>query len=154
MNLQHHHVGLSVSDLDSAKRWYANVLGMTQGFAFELAQFGVRGCFMEGHGTRVELFERAGSGGGIGGQDPPCALLTRGYGHVAFATADLDATFAELVRRGATPVWDPRQSPEPGVRMAFVADLDGNLVEFIETEFVETVFGEAVFGETVFGEGR
>jgi lactoylglutathione lyase len=29
-------------------------------------------------------------------------------------------------------VWDPRQSPEPGVRMAFVADADGNLVEFIE----------------------
>jgi catechol 2,3-dioxygenase-like lactoylglutathione lyase family enzyme len=132
MNIHHHHVGLSVSDLDKAKRWYADVLGMTQGFAFELPQFGVRGCFMEGHGTRVELFERDGSSGGIGGQQPPQALLTRGYGHIAFAARDLDATFAELVARGATPVWDPRPSPEPGVRMAFVADLDGNLVEFIE----------------------
>jgi catechol 2,3-dioxygenase-like lactoylglutathione lyase family enzyme len=143
MNLRHHHVGLSVSDLDSAKRWYADVLGMTQGFAFELAPFGTRGCFMEGHGTRVELFERAGSGGGIGGQDPPRALLTRGYGHIAFATPDLDATFAGVVARGATPVWDPRPSPEPGVRMAFVADLDGNLVEFIETPVVEGTVGEA-----------
>jgi catechol 2,3-dioxygenase-like lactoylglutathione lyase family enzyme len=133
MNLCHHHVGLSVSDLDKAKRWYADVLGMTPGFAFELAPFGVRGCFMEGHGTRMELFERAGSGGGIGGQEPPQALLTRGYGHVAFATPDLDAAFAAVVAKGATPVWDPRPSPEPGVRMAFVADLDGNLVEFIET---------------------
>jgi catechol 2,3-dioxygenase-like lactoylglutathione lyase family enzyme len=133
MNLHHHHIGLSVADLDSAQRWYATVLGMTRGFAFELTQFGVRGCFMEGHGSRVELFERTGSGGGIGCQEPPRALLTRGYGHVAFSTADLDATFAELVARGATPVWDPRPSPEPGVRMAFVADLDGNLVEFIET---------------------
>ena len=132
MNFHHDHVGLSVSDLDSAKRWYADVLGMTQGFAFELPPFGVRGCFMEGHGTRVELFERVGSGGGIGGQEPPQALLTRGYGHIAFAARDLDATFADLIARGATPVWDPRQSPEHGVRMAFVADLDGNLVEFIE----------------------
>jgi catechol 2,3-dioxygenase-like lactoylglutathione lyase family enzyme len=132
MNVHHHHVGLSVSDLDSAQRWYADVLGMIKGFAFELAQSGVRGCFMEGHGTRMELLERAGSGGGIGGQEPPLAILTRGYGHVAFATPDLDATFAEVVARGATPVWDPRQSPEPGVRMAFVADLDGNLVEFVE----------------------
>jgi catechol 2,3-dioxygenase-like lactoylglutathione lyase family enzyme len=132
MNLLHHHVGLSVADLDRAKKWYADVLGMTEGFAFDLPPFGVRGCFMEGHGTRVELFERAGSAGGIGGQDPPAALLTRGYGHIAFATSDLDATFAGIVGRGATPVWDPRPSPEPGVRMAFVADIDGNLIEMIE----------------------
>jgi len=137
MNLLHHHVGLSVADLGLAKKWYADVLGMTEGFAFELPQFGVRGCFMEGHGTRVELFERAGSGGGICGQDPPQALLTRGYGHVAFATGDLDAAFGDLVARGAIPVWDPRPSPEPGVRMAFVADLDGNLIEFIEIPFGE-----------------
>ncbi len=132
MNLLHHHVGLSVADLERAKKWYADVLGMTEGFAFELPEFGVRGCFMAGHGTRVELFERAGSGGGICGQHPPEALLTRGYGHVAFATPDLDATFAGLLARGAEAVWDPRRSPEPGVRMAFVADADGNLVEFIE----------------------
>jgi catechol 2,3-dioxygenase-like lactoylglutathione lyase family enzyme len=131
MNLLHHHVGLSVADLGRAKKWYADVLGMTEGFAFELPQFGVRGCFMEGHGTRVELLERAGSGGGIGGQQPPEALLTRGFGHIALATADLDATYAELLARGAKPVWDPRPSPEPGVRMAFVADDDGNLLEFV-----------------------
>jgi len=130
-------MGLSVADLDSAKQWYANVLGTTQGFLFELAPFGVRGCFMEGHGTGVELLERAGSGGGISGQEPPRALLTRGYGHVAFASRDLDATFAELVARGATTIWDSRPSPEPGVRMASVPDLDGNLVEFIETPFGE-----------------
>jgi lactoylglutathione lyase len=132
MNLQHHHVGLSVADLDRARKWYADVLGMTEGYAFELPSFGVRGCFMVGYGTRVELFERAGSAGGIGGQEPPAALLTRGYGHIAFATDDLDATFGELVGRGAAPVWSPRPSPEPGVRMSFVADLDGNLIEFIE----------------------
>jgi len=132
MNLRHHHVGVSVADLDRAKKWYADVLDMTEGFAFELAPFGVRGCFMIGHGTRVELFERQGSSGGIGGQDPPAALLTRGYGHVAFETPDIDASFTEIVGRGAAPVWDPRQSPEPGVRMAFVTDLDGNLIELIE----------------------
>lgn len=132
MKLLHHHVGLSVADLDRAKKWYADVLGLTEGFAFELPQFAVRGCFMEGHGTRIELLERAGSGGGIGGQQPPEALLTRGFGHVAFATADLDAAYAALLARGAQPVWDPRPSPEPGVRMAFVADDDGNLLELIE----------------------
>ena len=132
MNLLHHHVGLCVFDLDRAQQWYADVLEMTPGYAFEIPPFGVRGRFMEGHGTRVELFERSGSAPGIGGQDPPTALLTRGYGHIAFAVTGLDGAFAELVARGATPVWDPRPSPEPGVRMAFIADIDGNLIEMIE----------------------
>jgi catechol 2,3-dioxygenase-like lactoylglutathione lyase family enzyme len=145
MNLLHHHVGLSVSDLDSARRWYADVLEMTEGLAFELAPFGVRGCFMEGHGTRMELFQREGSAGGIGGQEPPQSMLTRGFGHVAFTTPDLDTTFAEAVARGATPVWGPRQSPQPGVRMAFVADLDGNLVELVEA---------AALAQVAPGEGR
>jgi catechol 2,3-dioxygenase-like lactoylglutathione lyase family enzyme len=132
MNLAHHHVGVSVSDLDRARKWYAEVLGMTEGYAFEIPPVAVRGCFMEGYGTRVELLERAGSDSGIGGQDPPAALLTRGFGHIAFAASDLDATFAECVARGAAPVWDPRPSPEPGVRMAFIADPDGNLIEIVD----------------------
>lgn len=132
MNLLHHHVGVSVSDLDAAKKWYADVLGMTEGHPFEIPSFGLRGCFMAGYGTRVELLERAGSAAGIGGHHPPEALLTHGYGHIAFETSDLDADYAGLVARGATPVWDPRPSPEPGIRMAFVADTDGNLVELVE----------------------
>lgn len=130
--MKFHHTGLAVPDLDLAKKWYADVLGMTEGFAFEIRPAGVRGCFMAGHGTQVELIERAGSAPGIGGQEPSRALLTHGYGHIAFTTADLDATFASLTGRGAAPVWDPRPSPEPGVRMAFVADLYGNLIELME----------------------
>jgi len=143
MNLEHHHVGLSVTDLDAARKWYADVLGMTLGYAFEIAPLGLRGCFMEGHGTRVELLQRSGARGGIGGQQPPDALLTLGFGHIAFRVSDLDATYAELLARGAAPVWDPRQSPEPGVRMAFVADPDGNLVEFISPVSSLTVPGAA-----------
>src|SRR5579859_7786544 len=105
------HAGVSVADLDRAVKWSASVLGMTAGFAFEAAAAGVRGCFMEGHGGRVELVERAGSGPGAGGQDPGTALLTRGYGHIAFTTENLDATYAELVARGAAGVWEPRPSP-------------------------------------------
>jgi lactoylglutathione lyase len=137
MNL--HHTGLSVSDLDRAKKWYADVLGMTEGYSFEIAPVGVRGCFVEGHTGRVELIERAGSQPGIGGRDPSAALLTHGYGHIAFTTEDLDTTFAELVAKGATPVWDPRPSPQPGVRMAFIADLDGHLIEVMEAVEGKTI---------------
>jgi len=113
MNLEHHHVGLSVTDLDAAQKWYADVLGMTVGYAFEIAPLGLRGCFMEGHGTRVELLQRSGARGGIGGQAPPDALLTLGFGHIAFRVSDLDATYAELLARGAAPVWIPGRPRSP-----------------------------------------
>jgi lactoylglutathione lyase len=130
--MKFHHTGVSVTDLDRARKWYADVLGMTEGYAFEIPPVNIRGCFVEGHQGRVELIERKASQPGIGGQDPSDALLTNGYGHVALTTEDLDATFADLVAKGATPVWDPRPSPQPGVRMCFIADMDGNLIEIME----------------------
>ncbi len=40
-------------------------------------------------------------------------------------------TLWKLVAIGATSVWDPRPSPEPGKAMAFVQDPEGNLIELI-----------------------
>jgi glyoxylase I family protein len=51
---------------------------------------------------------------------------------VAFAVADLDAAYDHAVARGARPVMPPCPAPEPGVRMAFVADPEGNLVELLD----------------------
>jgi glyoxylase I family protein len=84
-----------------------------------------------GHGDRLELLHRPGSGPGLRPADPAEAALSQGYGHVAFDVADLDTTYARLVEHGARPVRPPGGSPEPGVRMAFVADPEGNLVELL-----------------------
>jgi catechol 2,3-dioxygenase-like lactoylglutathione lyase family enzyme len=58
-------------------------------------------------------------------------MQTSGLGHVAFEVDDLDAVFAAMTAAGGAEVWAPRPSPEPGRRMAFVHDLDGNLLELI-----------------------
>jgi lactoylglutathione lyase len=50
---------------------------------------------------------------------------------VAFDVADLDAGYERAVARGARPVMPPGPSPEAGVRMAFVADPEGNLIELL-----------------------
>ena len=129
-----HHVGLVVEDLDRSARWYADVLGLERGFDFEIPDTSVRGCFVgRTDGVQIELFERAGSAPGPARPDPVAALAHRGYGHICLTSEDLEAEFARMVSAGARAVWEPRRSPQPGVRMAFLADPDGNLIELIES---------------------
>jgi glyoxylase I family protein len=82
-------------------------------------------------GAGLELFEVAGAVRGLTLADPPSAMRVRGFGHVGLEVGDLDSAYATALAAGAAPVWEPRQSPEPGRRMAFIHDPDGNLVELI-----------------------
>jgi len=63
------------------------------------------------------------------------AEMTARLDHVGLAVADL----------GARPVMPPCPAPEPGVRMAFVADPEGNLIELLHrpVEFLRKVTPEA-----------
>lgn len=125
-----HHIGLSVGDLDAAIAWYGGALGYESTFVAETPTMRVSMGRL-GDGTGLELLERVGSASGAQGREPDEALLTRGYGHIALEVDDLDATVALLVARRARVVWAPRASPEPGVRMAFVHDPEGNLIELL-----------------------
>jgi lactoylglutathione lyase len=128
-----HHAGVSVPDLERSLAWYCEALGLRPGFRFEVPPIGLRGAFALGEGgTGVELLQKDGSGPGPHHKDPPSANAVHGFNHVCFRVADLDATYGRLIRCGAGPVWDPRDSPEPGFRMAYVTDPDGNLIELVE----------------------
>jgi len=127
-----HHAGISVPDLDRALAWYCEALGLRPGFRFEVPGLGLRGAFALGDGEAgVELLEKTGSVPGVPRADPPSANAVHGFNHVCFRVADLDATYARLLACGAGPVWDPRDSPEPGFRMAYVTDPNGNLIEVV-----------------------
>jgi lactoylglutathione lyase len=127
------HVGLSVSDLDAAAAFYARAFQFELELEFELAPHPVRGLMLvHASGARLELFERAGSQAGIQGATPIEALATRGYGHFALAAPDIVPVFRRALDAGARPVVEPSPSPEPGVRFAFIADPEGNLVELVE----------------------
>jgi lactoylglutathione lyase len=126
-----HHVGLTVRDLERARDFYARALGLELQLAFELPG-GARGAMLRSaHGARVELFAVSAPTAGVSRVDPREAMRTLGFGHVAFELDDLDAGYETVMAAGAGEVWPPRPSPEPGRRMAFVHDLDGNLVELI-----------------------
>ncbi len=127
------HVGLAVADLRAMTDWYASALGMKVEFDFELPDADFRGVMLHSHlGFRIELLHRTGNLSGLQASDPVEAALTRGYGHMALDVPDVDIAYHALVGFGATDRMSPRPSPEPGVRMAYVADPEGNLLELLD----------------------
>jgi lactoylglutathione lyase len=127
------HAGLAVRSLESAADWYCAAFAYTRELDLRVDPIDLDIVMLihRIHGDRLELLHRAGSSPGPRAPDPAGAALSEGFGHVAFDVADLDATFEHVVGLGARPVMTPRPSPEPGVRMAFVADPEGNLVEIL-----------------------
>jgi catechol 2,3-dioxygenase-like lactoylglutathione lyase family enzyme len=83
-------------------------------------------------GGRLELFEHPAAERGLTPESPLAALATRGYGHFAVGTPDIDSVWARALEAGGVEKASPRPSPEPGVRFAFLADPEGNLVELVE----------------------
>jgi lactoylglutathione lyase len=130
------HVGLAVADPGAAAAWYCDVFGLVTELSLRVdaIDLGIEMLIHPEFGYRVELLHRPDTSVGTDGQPthPAEAALRAGYGHVAFAVADLDAAYDHAVAWGARPVMPPCPAPEPGVRMAFVADPEGNLVELLD----------------------
>jgi lactoylglutathione lyase len=127
------HAGLTVEDLDRASAFYAEAFGFVAEFPFALGVDGIRGVMLRHpEGARLELFARPSSAGGEQrGRTPIETIAFHGYGHFALTAPDLDAVYTRAVEAGAVERVSPRPSPEPGVRFAFVADPEGNLVELV-----------------------
>jgi glyoxylase I family protein len=127
------HVGLNVADLAVAADWYRRAFGYETNLELRIDAIDLDIVMLihPGSGGRLELLHRPGSTSGLRAANPAEAALSNGFGHMAFDVADLDAAFARVVALGARAVMPPQDSPEKGVRMAFVADPEGNLVELL-----------------------
>ncbi len=128
------HVGLSVADLSAAAEWYGTAFGYVRELVLrvEALELDIVMLIHPAHGDRLELLHRSGSTTGARFADPGEAALSRSFGHIAFDVHDVDAAYDRVLALGARPVMSPRPSPEPGVRMAFVTDPEGNLVELLD----------------------
>ncbi|MFT3866648.1 MAG: VOC family protein [Solirubrobacterales bacterium] len=125
------HVGLSVADLDGAVAFYESAFGFHDDYRFELPEAETRVAMLSHpSGARIELFERAGSAP-EDRPDPHRALERQGYGHWALWSDDVPALFESLTAAGAVGVWAPKVGPSGGM-MAFVSDLEGNLIELLQ----------------------
>jgi catechol 2,3-dioxygenase-like lactoylglutathione lyase family enzyme len=105
-----HHVGLVVTDVDAARRFYLDQLGFSE--RDDRPDFGFAGAWLQVGEQQVHLIES---------REP-----APGGGHFALAVDDLDAVVAEL-RESGVMVSDP--APVGTGRQSFVRDPSGNVVE-------------------------
>lgn len=137
--LQSHHVGLTVSDLDRAVDFYHELLGLpviaefeVAGEAFETgvdvedasAQF----VHLDGGSVRVELvaYDPAADA------QPTPRLNASGATHLGLEVENLDRFYKQLPSTVET--LSPPQTTETGTRILFVRDPEGNLIEILELD--------------------
>lgn len=128
------HVGLAVCDLARAAEWYSAAFGYVHELDLRVDPIDLDIVMLihPEHGDRLELLHRPSGVAGPQHDNPAQAAATWGFGHIALDVPELDATYRHVLELGARPVMEPAASPEPGVRMAFVADPEGNLVELLD----------------------
>jgi len=125
-----HHQGVSVPDLEAAIAWYRDVLGFELEQRTHIPSIPADIAFLRNGDLRFELFELADAEPlPPSRREPDADLRTHGNKHAAFVVDDPIAFAEELARRGADIVWARRN---PHGANAFVRDVAGNLIEFLE----------------------
>ena len=136
------HIGICVSDLERARRFYRDGLGFKEVAKLEtsspptrqllkMKDASLRAVFVERDGLRIELlyFEQPACFTG----ELPRPYNQVGLTHVAIRVDDLDATIASLRKAGATWVEGTTiQNPEFQARASMLLDPDGTRLELIE----------------------
>lgn len=144
-----HHACIIVPEIEEAKKWYQDVLGLKLMAEFDLASpevgtgvavpnahlLGAMLQWGEAEGaTMVELIEYANPAGQK--FDPDTPSNAQGVAHIAFSTIDaIDELYSEFVAKGVK-FYFPPQSLEVGgavVKFCYFQDFNGAKLEFIGT---------------------
>lgn len=130
------HIGLCVSDLGVALRFYRDGLGCEDGPYFNIdhpisemsGDVRLVSKFVRSGDLRIELLAFAApTATGV----PSSKRNELGLTHLSFKVEDIDIAAARLVAHGGTVIEGTRSCPEGGVHIIFVADPDGTRVELM-----------------------
>lgn len=124
---------ISTGDFDGTVAWYQSVLGFEVTHQWTVPELpGLKLGYLERNGFVIEVVE---SPSDQPAQPRPTslgdALVDRGFGHLAFLVADVDAVYEALLAKGAEVLVPPTSFPDAGRRLIFVFDNNGNLLEFL-----------------------
>jgi methylmalonyl-CoA/ethylmalonyl-CoA epimerase len=126
------HIGIAVADLEAARRFYRDALGLEIEAPEEVASERVRAHFIPVGDAALELLEAT-------APDSPIAkyLEKRGPGlhHITLRVDDIEATLARLKARGVRLIDERPRDGAHGSRVAFIhpSSAQGVLVELKQT---------------------
>ncbi|HEY3247489.1 MAG TPA: methylmalonyl-CoA epimerase [bacterium] len=129
------HVGIAVSDLEGAVRFYAQSLGAVVAERYVLGEDQVRVAFLDAGGALIELLQP------VGDEGPVARFLRRrgeGLHHLAFVVPDLAQALADARTAGRRLI---DEHPRPGAGGRLIAFLHpsashGVLLELIQAPLV------------------
>jgi catechol 2,3-dioxygenase-like lactoylglutathione lyase family enzyme len=119
-------VGIAVTDIESARRWFTECMG------FGVADSGEGWALVELEEGHLYVFETGTKKQGptrrsvLDGNEP-------GLDHISWRVPSVDAKHAELAARGVEFVEGPVSKPDWGLRVAAFVDPDRNLYFLIES---------------------
>ena len=120
-------VRLLTSDFAAAYRFWREVMQLTVAFGPDTPGAPADYAYFQVGEVGVELMSRTGFADAIGEATAPASADRQAV--LVFKVDDVDASYADLVARGAPSVTAPHDRPAWGARTAHVADPDGHLVE-------------------------
>jgi lactoylglutathione lyase len=115
-------VRLLVGDFPAALRFWRDTMRLPMTYSDETMGY----AYFDTGNTGLELFSRDGFAAALSEATPaPVGRQTV----IVFRVDDVDATYTDLVERGATPVTGPQDRPAWQARTAHLGDPDGHLIE-------------------------
>ncbi|NDJ25567.1 VOC family protein [Nostoc sp. B(2019)] len=132
-SMQIDHVCLNVLNFSQTLQWYQEKLDATITQEWTVDVFpDLKLAYLDVYGFKIEIIGSTQSLAGMPtAQNFGEGLRTSGIGHFCFRVDNVDAVLVELNRRGV-PTFVPLGSyPDAGVRLCFIQDNNGNLIEFV-----------------------
>jgi catechol 2,3-dioxygenase-like lactoylglutathione lyase family enzyme len=130
-----HHAGVRVKNLEEAKTWYAEKLDFRVVHEWPYADEQL--AYIALPNDDAFLLELLGGGDPLPIEarrysDLPDSLRHAGYHHFCISVPDIEKAVAELRARGVKIVTEPFRLDAISRKLAFFADLSGNLIELAE----------------------
>ena len=132
MNITHiEHIGIAVSNINEAKSYYENVLGLKCYAIEEVEDQKVKTAFFMVGETKIELLEAT-------SEDSPVAKFIekkgQGIHHIAFATDDVNKSLKEAENKGIKLIDKEKRKGAEGLSIGFLHPKFtlGVLTEFCE----------------------